>query len=65
MTGAGDKVFPGMQTANALKTLGRMNQNNDESSSKCHGSFMAAREHIKEAMQHRAKAGESLLSFAV
>mmetsp|Transcript_22958 Transcript_22958/g.34822 ORF Transcript_22958/g.34822 Transcript_22958/m.34822 type:complete len:305 (-) Transcript_22958:80-994(-) len=48
VTGANEKVYPGMQAVNAWKTLGRMHQNDDESLLKYYRSFMAAVEHIED-----------------
>ena len=47
--GASDRIYPGMQAANAWKTLGRMHQHEDESLLKCYRRFMAAVEHVEEA----------------
>ena len=48
VVGTSDRVFPGMQAANAWQTLGRMHQHDNESSLKHHRRFIAAVEHIED-----------------
>ena len=48
VVGASDRIYPGIQAANAWKTLGRMHQHEDESLLKYYRRFMAAVEHVEE-----------------
>ena len=48
VVGTSDKVYPGIQAANAWKTLGRMHQHDDESLMKYYRRFMTAIEHTEE-----------------
>ena len=49
VVGASDRVYPGIQAANAWKTLGRMHQHDDKSLLKYYRRFMAAVEHVEDA----------------